>query len=359
MALDRLQPRRHRSRRLGTGSVLAASAAGPTNTKEPSITGSPITGKVLTGDRGTWSGTSNTYAYSWLRCNENAANCVAISGATGTQYTITSADLGATIRFEVSASDKQGKTTATSNPTGEVTTGTGVPASTAPPAISGNATVGSTLTTTTGSWVGDKPITYSYQWQRCDKSGNSCTSISGATKSDYKLTQKQVGFTVRSKVIGKNSRGKGSAISTETALVTDTSGGGGGIVNLPGGGKSVDVTDVPAGERLVVQTVDFSPNPVRSRSSSITVTITVKDTRGYFVRNAYVFLRSTPILTSTPTDAQTATDGRITYAVTPRSDFPLRNGYSVQFFVKAYRKGDPTLAGISGTRLVQVATASG
>jgi hypothetical protein len=31
----------------------------------------------------------------------------------------------------------------------------------------------------------------------------------------------------------------------------------------------------------------------------------------------------------------------------------------VQFFVKAYRKGDPTVAGISGTRLVQVATVSG
>jgi hypothetical protein len=29
----------------------------------------------------------------------------------------------------------------------------------------------------------------------------------------------------------------------------------------------------------------------------------------------------------------------------------------VQFFVKAYGKGDPALAGISGTRLVQVATA--
>ena len=84
----------------------------------------------------------------------------------------------------------------------------------------------------------------------------------------------------------------------------------------------------------------------------------MKDTRGYYVRNAFVFVRSTPILTSTPTDAQTATDGRISYAVMPRSDFPLRNGYSVQFFVKAYRKGDPTLAGISGTRLVQVATAT-
>jgi hypothetical protein len=37
--------------------------------------------------------------------------------------------------------------------------------------------------------------------------------------------------------------------------------------------------------------------------------------------------------------------------------FPLKNGYNVQFYVKAYRKGDPSLAGISGTRLVRVATA--
>ncbi|MGZ4382885.1 MAG: hypothetical protein ACXVZ3_15840, partial [Gaiellaceae bacterium] len=98
------------------------------------------------------------------------------------------------------------------------------------------------------------------------------------------------------------------------------------------------------------------PSPVRSRGESITVSITVKGTRGYFGRNAYVFLCSTPIVTSTPTDAQTSTDCKIVYSVTPESDFPIKNGYSVQFFVKAYRSGDPALAGISGTRLVQVAT---
>jgi len=49
--------------------------------------------------------------------------------------------------------------------------------------------------------------------------------------------------------------------------------------------------------------------------------------------------------------------GTITYTVQPESDFPVKNGYAVQFYVKAYRKGDPSLAGISGTRLVQVATA--
>jgi hypothetical protein len=315
-------------------------------------------GKVLTGDRGKWTGAGIKYAYSWLRCNASAAGCAAITGATGNKYTVTSADLGATIRFEVTASDKGGKSTATSNATAVITTETGVPANSSAPTITGNTTVGIMLTATTGSWVGDQPITYSYEWQRCDKSGNSCASIAKATSSSYKLTQKEVGSTVRIKVTAKNSRGEGTAISLQTAVVTDTSGGGGGIINLPNGGKSVDVVAVPAGERLIVQTVEFAPNPVRSRTQPITIMVTVKDTRGYYVRNAYVFVRSTPLLTSTPTDAQTATDGRISYAVAPQANFPLRNGYNVQFFVKAYRKGDPTLAGVAGTRLVQVATAS-
>ena len=98
---------------------------------------------------------------------------------------------------------------------------------------------------------------------------------------------------MRVKVTVENSRGNGSAISTQTAVVQDASGWG-GIINLPNGGKSVDVVDVPAGERLIVHKVQFSPNPVRSRSSAITVTVTVKDTRGYYVRNAFVFIRSTP-----------------------------------------------------------------
>jgi hypothetical protein len=74
------------------------------------------------------------------------------------------------------------------------------------------------------------------------------------------------------------------------------------------------------------------------------------------VQGALVFFRSTPIVTSTPTDAPTGNDGTVSYSIQPRSDFPIRNGFSVQFFAKAYRQGDPTLSGISGTRLVQVAT---
>ena len=143
-------------------------------------------------------------------------------------------------------------------------------------------------------------------------------------------------------------------------MVKDTGGGGGGggngIVVLPNGEKSVDAKDVPKEQRLVVDQVQFNPNPVTSRNTTITVRIKVKDTRGYVVRNATVFIRSTPEVTSGGDHAPTATDGWVQYSILPTDEFPLRTGYNVQFFVKAYRATDPTLGGIYGSRLVQVAT---
>jgi hypothetical protein len=230
-------------------------------------------------------------------------------------------------------------------------TATGAPISTKPPVVSGFAEVGNTLHTTTGTWDGDTPITFSYQWLRCDSAGNACKNIGGATEAQYKVVSDDAGKTLRVKVTAKNSKGKATAISEQSATVT----GGGSS----GGGSAIAASDVPASERLVVDTVIFTPNPVTSRSQPIQVKIRVKDTRGKLVRGAYVFFRSTPIVTSTPEDAQTDSNGWVVYTVTPEADFPLKNGYSVQFYVKAYRHGDPTLGGIYGSRLVQVATTTG
>lgn len=161
-----------------------------------------------------------------------------------------------------------------------------------------------------------------------------------------------LGPRIRTKVTASNSVGESSALSVPTAIVQPSGGRGGG-----GGGNAIDVKDVgPAGERLVVDKVTFNPNPVTSRNVPIHVEITVKDTNGKLVKGALVFLRSTPVVASIPTDAPTGSDGTVSYSIQPQGDFPIKNGYSVQFFVKAYRSGDPTLAGISGTRLVQVAT---
>src|SRR5689334_10446838 len=85
------------------------SAAAPSLVAEPSISGTPIVGHTLKGDRGKWNGTSPlSYAVAWVRCDENGASCTAISGATTNQYSLISADLGATIRFRVTASNGEG-----------------------------------------------------------------------------------------------------------------------------------------------------------------------------------------------------------------------------------------------------------
>jgi hypothetical protein len=52
---------------------------------------------------------------------------------------------------------------------------------------------------------------------------------------------------------------------------------------------------------------------------------------------------------------QTQADGWTTLTLVPNRLFPQpRNGFNVQFFVKAFRRGDPGLGGIAAYRLVQV-----
>ena len=112
------------------------------------------------------------------------------------------------------------------------------------------------------------------------------------------------------------------------------------------------MTSIPKGERLIESQVQFDPNVVSTRSAPITVRIRVSDTRGYVVRDALVFVRATPRVT-TGNRLTTATDGWATFQLQPLATFPLTRG-AVQFFVKAYRAGDPPLAGVAGYRLVQV-----
>jgi hypothetical protein len=336
----------------------------PVEVAPPVISGAATVGDTLTGSPGTWRGTRPiSYKLQWLRCKADSgddtstSSCSDISGATTTSYTATSSDLGLRLRFRVQATNKVGGTTSTSAATSVVTSEGGEPASASAPTISGSAVVGSTLTSETGTWVGVQPITYSYRWLRCDREGNACKST-GKTAKTYKVVQADSGRRLRVGVIATNSAGSGDAFSTATDPVVANSGSD-GTIELPGGGKSIAAKNVPKSQRLVVDAVLFDPNPVTSRDQPINVSIRVTATgRGYAVRDAVVFIRSTPLLTSGGDDKLTAADGWVTYSLQPESDFPLKDGYNVQFFVKAYRKGDPSLGGIYGSRLVQVATKS-
>jgi hypothetical protein len=335
--------------------VAATTATGrtkavPKNTKEPSILYvHPIkVGTILNGEKGEWSGAPPpiTYTYQWLRCNDNGEGCGKLTNATGTTYTVVQADAHHTLRLDVTATNADGKATARANATAVIPAKPGAPVEVAPPVISGQAVVGQTLTTTTGSWRGNQPISYSFKWQTCTSNMTSCAA-NGKTGSTYTVAASDVGKRVRVKVFAQNNAGETAGLSDPTGVVSSSGGGN---------GSSVPVTSLVAGDKLVVDTVNFSPNPVTSRSEPIQVRIKITDTKGKLVRGAFVFFRSTPILTSTPTDAATDSNGIVIYTITPRSDFPLRTGFNVQFYVKAYRQGDPTLAGVAGTRLVQVAT---
>jgi hypothetical protein len=97
-----------------------------------------------------------------------------------------------------------------------------LPSSTSLPAISGTALQGQTLSASNGSWSGTTPLTYAYQWQRCNSSGGSCAAVGGATGSTDLLGSGDVGFTMRVSVTASNSAGSATATSAATAVVTAT-----------------------------------------------------------------------------------------------------------------------------------------
>jgi hypothetical protein len=228
------------------------------------------------------------------------------------------------------------------------------PSNTVAPAMTGSFVQGQTLTATTGTWNGTQPITYSYVWLRCNSGGQSCLNISGATSPTYTLVAADVNRTVRVRVTASNATGAATATSAASPQIT-AGGGPTGVITLPNGEKSIPVTSVPANERLIVQEVQFSPSAISSRTDPIQIRVKVKDTRGFVVREARVFVRSTPLVTTTPSRQKTGEDGTIIYNVLPEDDFPaIRNGYNIQYFVKAYRDGDNPLGGVAGYRLVQV-----
>lgn len=90
------------------------------------------------------------------------------------------------------------------------------PANTVAPAISGTPRDGSTLAASTGTWTGTTPISYGYQWQRCD-GGGTCTNV-GTGAATYTLGPADVGSTVRVVVTATNSVGSAAATSGGVAV---------------------------------------------------------------------------------------------------------------------------------------------
>jgi hypothetical protein len=335
-------------------------AVAPQNTAKPEINGTARVGETLTGTNGTWTGTEPiSYSYEWIRCTAGLADCEPVSGATNNTYPLVAADLGKRLILSVTATNADGAPAAQSDATEVIAPAGSSPALTTAPAISGTPRVGQTLSSTAGTWSGTQPVTFAYQWRRCNTIGSSCTDIANAKSQTYVLVAADEGRTIRVVVTATNSVGTASATSVPTGVVAPAQPAGpAGQIKLPSGATSIPASSVTLPARLVVDRVSFSPNPVRSRNQEIRATFRVSDTRGFVVRDALVFVRSTPLVTTTPGEVRTGQDGTVTVPLFPRTDFPLRRGYNVQFFVRARKADDNVLAGVSTRRLVQVRTAS-
>lgn len=105
-----------------TVTVRRAPAVSPgttVSTSNPSANGggSPAVGDQLNGSPGSWSGSGNSYAYQWMRCDAQGVGCVPIDGANGVSYTAGAADVGHTLQFCVTATNSGGSATSCSAPT--------------------------------------------------------------------------------------------------------------------------------------------------------------------------------------------------------------------------------------------------
>jgi Concanavalin A-like lectin/glucanases superfamily/Calcineurin-like phosphoesterase len=172
--------------------------------------------------------------------------CSDIADATAQTYTASSADVGWALRVQVTASNSSGAATATSQPTGlPISVGGVAPTNLVPPTISGTVQAGQMLSADPGSWSGTAPISYAYQWQRCDSGVGDCADIEGATGQSYLQVEADVGSTIRVQVTASNSAGSRIVTSDQTAVVDDTNGdpifvGAGNIADAPAGASGGD-----------------------------------------------------------------------------------------------------------------------
>jgi hypothetical protein len=74
----------------------------------PAISGSAIEGQTFSESHGSWTNSPTSYAYQWQDCDSSGNNCSNISGATGQTYTLTTTDVGHTIRVQEKASNAEG-----------------------------------------------------------------------------------------------------------------------------------------------------------------------------------------------------------------------------------------------------------
>jgi hypothetical protein len=185
--------------------------AAPNNTQAPSITGSVVeNGTAVNVSTGTWTGyPTPAITYQWYRCT-TSTSCSQIAGAATNSYVPGVPDLGDTLEVQVTGTNTHGQQTVTTAPFGPIE---GAPHNTVPPSIGSPVQAGTSVSVSNGTWTGYPTPTYSYQWELCDGSGNSCANIANATNQSYTPAGTDAGHELRVAVTATNSVGSAAVLA--------------------------------------------------------------------------------------------------------------------------------------------------
>jgi hypothetical protein len=236
------------------GSTTAASPASaqvttlvPWSSAPPQITGTALNGQTLTASTGQWApAASEGYAYQWQR-SADGISWTNITGQTAATYTLTDADVGDTIRVQVTAFDSHGAgPPASSAATAVMST----PINTSPPTITGTAQRLDTLTASAGQWSGGS-ISYGYQWQRY--ANGVWSNITDATGQTYTPAAADEGDAIRVQVTATNAAGSNPADSAATGQV---------ISNPPTAPTAPTISGTAAVGQTLAATSTFIPSDV-------------------------------------------------------------------------------------------------
>jgi len=188
-----------------------------------------VDGPAIFGTSSDWAETAVTWTNRPTRTTAAVDDEGPIATGTWVELDVTSLITGnGTFSFVVAATSTDGadfdsreSTTSTLRPELVVETLTsGAPVATSPPTVSGIPQEGQTLTGSPGTWNGSQPITFTYQWQRCEPSGSGCTDLAGETAETHLVDQSDVSSTLRFVVTATNADGSDTATSAPFGLVT-------------------------------------------------------------------------------------------------------------------------------------------
>src|SRR5262249_54121749 len=93
---------------------------------------------------------------------------------------------------------------------------TGPPLLSTPPTLVGPPEAGRLLAAVPGTGEGGKPLTFWYEWRRCDAAGANCVAITGATTETYQPLSTDVGHSLKVVVTATSDAGSATAVTPPT-----------------------------------------------------------------------------------------------------------------------------------------------